>query len=136
MECLTLNTGLLVCTITEIMEGRGDLIKSRYRKIELIGEGAYGKVIKCIDQKTDNLVAIKICKYVDDEGVSSNITREMSTLQLCDHPNVIQLIEFFVAEDANIVYLVYPFVKEDLYKYLKRIGAPNASTVKVYTGNI
>lgn len=41
---------------------KGDQISYRYEIQEVIGKGAFGSVIKCIDHKTKESVAIKIVK--------------------------------------------------------------------------
>lgn len=40
----------------------GDSICYRYEILEVIGSGSFGQVVKCLDHKTDELVAIKILK--------------------------------------------------------------------------
>jgi dual specificity tyrosine-phosphorylation-regulated kinase 2/3/4 len=40
----------------------GDHIAYRYQLIEIIGKGAFGQVIKCMDHKHKELVAIKLVK--------------------------------------------------------------------------
>ncbi len=41
---------------------KGDHIAYRFQMIEVIGKGAFGQVIKCLDQKHKELVAIKLVK--------------------------------------------------------------------------
>lgn len=41
---------------------KGDHIAYRYQLIEIIGKGAFGQVIKCLDHKHKELVAIKLVK--------------------------------------------------------------------------
>jgi len=105
------------------MSGKDDLIKDRYRKMEIVGEGGYGMVIKCLDVLTNELVAIKVCKFNKEEGVSSTILREVSILMMVHHPNVISLKDYIQSygEKSNVAYLVFPFIKEDLAKHLRRV---------------
>ena len=37
-----------------------DHIAYRYEVLELIGQGSYGRVLKCRDHKTKQLVAVKV----------------------------------------------------------------------------
>lgn len=99
------------------------MIKGRYRKVEVVGEGAYGMVVKCVDAKTDKYVAIKVCKYEQEMGISSTILREVSLLRMIDHPNVVPLLDVLQEEgkDQRVVYLIFPFIKEDLAKHLRRV---------------
>lgn len=41
---------------------KGDHIAFRFQLIEVIGKGAFGQVIKCLDHKHKELVAIKLVK--------------------------------------------------------------------------
>jgi dual specificity tyrosine-phosphorylation-regulated kinase 2/3/4 len=41
---------------------KGDHIAYRFQLIEIIGKGAFGQVIKCLDHKHKELVAIKLVK--------------------------------------------------------------------------
>lgn len=41
---------------------KGDHIAYRFQLIEVIGKGAFGQVIKCLDHKHKELVAIKLVK--------------------------------------------------------------------------
>ncbi len=70
----------------------------RYQRGVKIGEGTYGQVYKTIDQYTNEVVALKrmilevllIFDYkIKNEGVPSNIIREISTLKEIQHPNVV-----------------------------------------------
>jgi len=38
----------------------GDHISYRYEILSEIGRGAFGQVVKCIDHKTDRIVAVKL----------------------------------------------------------------------------
>jgi dual specificity tyrosine-phosphorylation-regulated kinase 2/3/4 len=40
----------------------GDHIAFRYQVLQECGRGAFGQVLKCLDHKTEKVVAIKIIK--------------------------------------------------------------------------
>ena len=40
----------------------GDHIAFRYQVLSEVGRGAFGQVLKCLDHKTDKIVAIKVIK--------------------------------------------------------------------------
>ena len=42
----------------------GDVLKGRYRILAELGEGTFGKVVKCEDMKKEKILAIKIIKNV------------------------------------------------------------------------
>jgi serine/threonine protein kinase len=78
--------------------------------------------MKCLDTMTQKLVAVKMCKYNANDGLPSTIAREVSILKGLDHPNIIKLLEvvYHYQDMGRTIYLVFPFVKEDLSKYIKR----------------
>ena len=115
------------------MGGKDELIKGRYRKIDIIGEGAYGTVVKCLDVKTGEPVAIKISRYGENDGVASSILRETNILRMLEHPNVVPLLDviYSLGEKTHVVYLVFPFLKEDLAKQMRRVKFLSELAVKV-----
>jgi serine/threonine protein kinase len=51
--------------------------------MKVLGEGTYGKVFKCINQVTNDIVALKrnqIPKDEEHEGIPSTTLRELSAL--------------------------------------------------------
>jgi serine/threonine protein kinase len=64
-----------------------------YEPIEVIGQGAYGKVVKAIDKQTNQFVAIKQLKTQStEEGIPQTTLREITFLKDLDHPNIVQLL--------------------------------------------
>lgn len=43
----------------------GDVLQDRYKILATLGEGTFGKVVKALDQKNDQIVALKIIKNVE-----------------------------------------------------------------------
>jgi len=57
-------------------------ILGKFKKIEVLGEGSYGKVYKAKDLSTNQIVAVKKIKFdKDDEGIPSTTLREISILK-------------------------------------------------------
>lgn len=58
-------------------------LESRYKKLEVLGEGTYGIVHKAIDLTTKETVAIKKIRMEqeEDEGVPATALREVSILR-------------------------------------------------------
>lgn len=89
-------------------------VKRRVGKYELgrtIGEGTFAKVRFARDSETGDAVAIKI---LDKEKVLKNkmveqIKREIATMKLIKHPNVVRLYE--VMGSKTKIFLVIEFVK-------------------------
>lgn len=62
----------------------------RYKIIGRIGQGAHGYVMKGIDRFDNQNVALKklVIKNLD-EGIPKNLVREITTLKVLNHENVI-----------------------------------------------
>ncbi|XP_053204710.1 serine/threonine-protein kinase Doa-like isoform X7 [Panonychus citri] len=44
---------------------RGDILQKRYKILSTLGEGTFGKVVRVLDLRSDQMVALKIIKNVD-----------------------------------------------------------------------
>ena len=64
----------------------------KYKRLEVLGEGAYGIVWKAQNLETGEFVAIKKVKF-EEEGVPSTAIREISLLKNLKHPNIVELKE-------------------------------------------
>nr|USW07770.1 Cell division control protein 2 [Crypthecodinium cohnii] len=98
-------------------------METRFKIVEKLGEGTYGKVYKAIDNNTQEPYALKKIKIVyeaDGEGVPGTAIREVSLLKECDHVNVIKLYEVFVQPTA--LYMLFEYADMDMRAYLKRFG--------------
>ena len=91
--------------------------KGNYRKIEKIGEGAYGTVYKAVNRDTDEVVALKKVKISEeDEGIPATTIREIILLKNLKHLQIIELIEIIHKNDK--IYLVFEYLKSDLKKVM------------------
>ena len=68
-----------------------DLIKKRYRILELLGEGGMAFVFKAKDEQLERNVAIKTLKpiYISDSNFVSRFKREAQTAANLNHPNIV-----------------------------------------------
>eukprot|EP00252_Welwitschia_mirabilis_P021840 TRINITY_DN571_c0_g1_i4.p1 TRINITY_DN571_c0_g1~~TRINITY_DN571_c0_g1_i4.p1 ORF type:complete len:458 (-),score=108.57 TRINITY_DN571_c0_g1_i4:503-1876(-) len=92
---------------------RGMSIKARVGKYEIgrtIGEGTFAKVKFARNSETGESVAIKVLdkEKVLQHKMVDQIKREISTMKLIKHPNVIQLYEVMASKTK--IYLVMEFV--------------------------
>ena len=86
----------------------------------IVGEGAYGVVIKCTSKKTGEVVAIKKFKDTeDDETVRKTILREVKILRMLKHENIVSLREAFRRNKR--LYLVFEYGKKIKYFVYKLI---------------
>jgi cyclin-dependent kinase-like len=64
----------------------------KYEILGIIGEGAYGVVLKCRSNQSQEVVAIKKFKESeDDEAVRKTTAREVKVLKMLHHPNIVEL---------------------------------------------
>jgi len=69
---------------------------NKYEVLGVVGEGAYGVVLKCRNKESSEIVAIKKFKETeDDEVVKKTTLREVKVLRMLNHPNIVSLAEAF-----------------------------------------
>lgn len=72
---------------------------------QILGEGAFGKVQRCIHKVTKEIRAVKILNKAQmDEKEKVRLKYEIDILKNLDHPNIVRLFEVF--EDKTSIYLV------------------------------
>jgi mitogen-activated protein kinase 1/3 len=103
------------------MNDNVELFASRYLKINQIGKGAYGSVIKYQDIVTKEMVAIKKLQKIDDIFDAKQVLREIIILKNCDHEHILKLKGFFIEENLGSlqVYVVTELMKFDLYTVIR-----------------
>ncbi|CAD8081646.1 unnamed protein product [Paramecium primaurelia] len=102
---------------------------NKYEIIGVVGEGAYGIVLKCRNKETNECVAIKKFKETeDDETVKKSIQREVKMLRMIKHPNIIQLKEAF--KKKGKIFLVFQFVDRNLLELLEERKQLDQESIK------
>lgn len=100
----------------------GEIFKDmdRYIKLEKIGQGTYGVVHRGVDTKTQELVALKFFKNVDeDEDLSQVIIRELNTLQILKNKeNIIQIKDICI--ESNKLCAVLEYIPTSLKEYIRQ----------------
>lgn len=97
-------------------------IGERYEAMKFLGAGAYGAVIKALDKKTNEPVAIKKLSKIEDIIDAKRILRELRILRLFRHENIISLHNVLFHDDASgfgEIYLVSNLMEIDLYAVIK-----------------
>ncbi|CAD8164080.1 unnamed protein product [Paramecium pentaurelia] len=102
---------------------------NKYEIMGVVGEGAYGIVLKCRNKETNECVAIKKFKETeDDEAVKKSIQREVKMLRMLKHPNIIQLKEAF--KKKGKIFLVFQFVDRNLLELLEERKTLDQNSIK------
>jgi serine/threonine protein kinase len=94
-------------------------------KTVLACPGSYGVVSKVNHTRTGEALAIKSIKKVSGKESTHQILREIGILEVCDHRNIVRLVEAFRTEDnARAVHLVLapwaPFTLHDFLDVTER----------------
>ena len=92
-------------------------MSNKYQIIDVIGEGAYGIVYKCIDRDTNETLAIK--KYLEeyDKLPKKEINREIYALQVSNHENIVKFVEAFL--NKGYLYLVFEYAEKNLLQIIE-----------------
>jgi len=103
-----------------------------YDRIARLSEGTYGIVWKAKDLATNEIVALKQIKFEDQQqqlkvqGFPVTALREINVLMaLSSHENIVSVREMVVGNDADKVFMVMEFYKEDLQEAMQRRKYPN-----------
>ena len=91
----------------------------KYRILECIGEGTYGKVFKAQERDTGIVVAIKKFKQNEDEDshVRKTMFREIKVLQEYRHHNIVNLRSVF--REKGKLYLIFDYIERTLLEELQ-----------------
>ena len=92
-------------------------MQNKYEIIGIVGEGAYGIVMKCRNKETNEILAIKKFKDPEDEVVQKSMVRELKVLKKLKHDNIVQLKECF--KKKGKLYLVFEYVDRNLYELIE-----------------
>ncbi|TRY79429.1 hypothetical protein TCAL_10766 [Tigriopus californicus] len=86
-----------------------------FQCLNRIEEGTYGVVYRAKDKKTKEIVALKRLKMErEKEGFPITSLREINTLLISQHPNVVTVREIVVGSNMDKIYIVMDFVEHDL----------------------
>ncbi|OMJ25941.1 Cyclin-dependent kinase 11B [Smittium culicis] len=89
--------------------------ESSYEKLNKIEEGTYGIVYRAKDLQTGEIVALKHIKLNKNEvGFPITSLREIYTLQLAKHPNIVNVREIITGTSLTSVYIVMDYIEHDL----------------------
>ncbi|XP_067301582.1 cyclin-dependent kinase-like 5 isoform X2 [Pseudorasbora parva] len=100
-------------------------VMHRFEVLGIVGEGAYGVVLKCRHKETNEIVAIKKFKDSEEnEEVKETTMRELKMLRTLKQENIVELKEAF--RRRGKLYLVFEYVEKNMLELLEDMpnGAP------------
>ncbi|KAI8998353.1 kinase-like domain-containing protein [Gaertneriomyces semiglobifer] len=96
-----------------------------YEKLNRIEEGSYGVVYRARDRNTGEIVALKKLKLENEKnGFPVTTLREIQTLLLARHPNIVNVKEIVVTPSMSGVFIVMEFVEHDLKSLMESMPSP------------
>lgn len=99
----------------------------KYEILETLGDGAFGTVYKARNTQNNEIVAIKKFKNKFFSFEECKNLREVKSLtKLNNHNNLIKILEMIYKEDKTL-YLVFDYMKENLYELMKAKNGKNLS---------
>ncbi|AEA39012.1 cyclin-dependent kinase-like 2 (nucleomorph) [Cryptomonas paramecium] len=94
-----------------------------YRKTEILGQGAYGKVFKGQDLRSGQIVALKRALATnEEEGIPSTTLREISVLRTvseCEY--VVKLLDVISSKTKSgksVLYIIFQYLDCDLRTFI------------------
>lgn len=100
---------------------QGELLRERYRIIEVLGHGGMGSIFRAVDENLGLEVAVKENLFTI-EDYARQFRREASILANLRHPNLPRVSDHFSIEDQG-QYLIMDYIEgEDLQERLERLG--------------
>ncbi|KAH9820067.1 kinase-like domain-containing protein [Melampsora americana] len=100
-----------------------------YERLNHIEEGSYGVVFRARDKESNQIVALKKIK-MDQERNGFPITslREIHTLMMVKHENIVNVREIVVGETLTQIFIVMDFIEHDLKTLLSTMRTPFLSS--------
>ncbi|XP_022614826.1 cyclin-dependent kinase-like 5 [Seriola dumerili] len=100
-------------------------VMNKFEVLGIVGEGAYGVVLKCRHKETNEIVAIKKFKDSEEnEEVKETTLRELKMLRTLKQENIVELKEAF--RRRGKLYLVFEYVEKNMLELLEELpnGVP------------
>jgi eukaryotic-like serine/threonine-protein kinase len=97
----------------------GELLKDRYRILDILGQGGMGAVYRAVDENLDVVVAVKENSFLTEE-YARQFRREAKILASLRHPNLPRVFDYFVLDQQG-QYLVMDYIEgDDLRQWMSR----------------
>lgn len=98
--------------------------ENRYEVLAHLGDGTFGRALKCKDRKTNEVVAVKIVRavsrYAESAKIEANILRDLKSKGGCGQ-NIVDLRDYFDHKSSNVANtcLVFEPLGQSLYDFIK-----------------
>ena len=116
----------------------GTRIAGNYEILDLLGEGAMGRVYRAKQLSLDKVVAIKVLHkhLASDPKLAKRFHREARAASRLSHPNSLQIIDFGAADDGTL-YIAMEFLEgDDLQQIIEREVPFTPARIAVLMGQI
>lgn len=100
----------------------GDILAARFKVRRILGYGAFGKVVECIDLKDRSFKAVKIIRaerhYIEEAKIEARILTRLKEFDRAPTARFVQIIETF--EFENTYCIVSERLGRSLYSLLRK----------------
>jgi len=113
------HTKIVKIDIHELITGSS--FAGRYQIIEELGQGGMGRVLRVLDRKVNEEIAIKLLKpeIASEKRVLERFSNELKNARRISHRNICRMYELL--EDSGVHYITMEYVRgEDLKSFIRR----------------
>ncbi len=122
--------------------GPGAVLGKRYKIIDLIGQGGFGKVFGCEDMRNGSSMAVKVLSpafNAEGDEATRRFVREANTTSMLTHGNTIRVFDYGQTENGQLFLLMERLHGESLRKRLQRAlsqgrGLPAREIISIGSG--
>ena len=116
---------------SNLVYGNNQPFDNNYKLLNLVGEGTFGKVYRCLHLPTNQIRALKIVEIPNSESKISELNinlidkkdkifNEIELLAQFDHPYIMKLYEYYKTDSHYYISLEY-LEGGDLYEYVSKV---------------
>lgn len=122
-------------------QNEGEKSQIKWKKGELIGSGAYGKVYLGLNVNNGQMIAIKSIQLSPDKTSAisemKDIKQEIELIKKLNHPNIIKYISADISEIDQRVDIILEYMPAGSLKSLvEKFGSLNEKIIQIYTKQI
>ena len=112
----------------------GDIVLDMYRIVDVLGEGEFGKVYKVEGLRGKYKWKVFALKIARDEYALEYLWKEVQSLILLRHPNIISLISYLYKKEEKMLYVIYELMDSgNLKEYIAKNTLTKENIMKIFT---